>query len=202
MAKEYNGLCNLRFDDTNPAKEDIEYVDSIKDDVKWLGFDWDDREYYASDYFDRLYELAEQLIVKGKAFVCQLTQEQMRQYRGTLTEPGINSPYRDRPIDENLDLFRRMKNGEFEDGSMVLRAKIDMSSPNINMRDPIIYRIKREHHHRTGDKWCIYPMYDFTHCISDSIEHITHSLCTLEFENNRPLYDWFLIELDFLVHVV
>jgi glutaminyl-tRNA synthetase len=195
IAKEYNGLCNLRFDDTNPTKEDVEYVDSIKEDVRWLGFDWDDREYFASDYFDRLYELAEQLIQKGKAFVCELNQEQMRQYRGTLTEPGINSPYRDRPIDENLELFRKMKNGDFPDGAMVLRAKIDMASPNVNMRDPIIYRIRRDHHHRTGDKWCIYPMYDFTHCISDSIEFITHSLCTLEFENNRPLYDWFLIEL-------
>ncbi len=196
LAKEYNGLCNLRFDDTNPTKEDVEYVDAIKEDVRWLGFDWEDREYFASDYFERLYELAEQLILKGKAFVCELTQEQMREFRGTLTEPGINSPYRERPIDENLDLFRRMKNGEFPDGAMVLRAKIDMASPNINMRDPIIYRIKREHHHRTGTQWCIYPMYDFTHCISDSIEYITHSLCTLEFENNRPLYDWFLIELD------
>lgn len=196
LAKEYNGLCNLRFDDTNPTKEDVEYVDSIKEDVRWLGFDWEDREYFASDYFERLYELAEQLILKSKAFVCELTQEQMREFRGTLTEPGINSPYRDRPIEENLDLFRRMKNGEFPDGAMVLRAKIDMASPNINMRDPIIYRIRRSHHHRTGDKWCIYPMYDFTHCISDSIEYITHSLCTLEFENNRPLYDWFLIELD------
>jgi len=209
LAKEYGGLTNLRFDDTNPVKEDTEYVDSIKEDVRWLGFDWDDREYYASDYFDMLYMLAEQLIMKGKAYVCELSPEEIRQYRGTLTEPGKNSPYRDRPAAESLDLFRRMKKGEFKDGTKVLRAKIDMASPNIVMRDPILYRIigienpdepdrnKRftARHHQTGNKWCIYPMYDFTHCISDSIEGITHSLCTLEFENNRPLYDWILIEL-------
>jgi len=195
IAKEYGGLTNLRFDDTNPEKEDTEYVESIKEDVRWLGFDWDNREYYASDYFEFLYMLAEQLIYKGKAYVDDLTADEIRQYRGTLTEPGIESPYRNRSVQENIDLFRRMRAGEFEDGSKVLRAKIDMSSPNINMRDPVIYRIRRAHHHRTGNKWCIYPMYDFTHCISDSIEGITHSLCTLEFENNRPLYDWFLVEL-------
>jgi glutaminyl-tRNA synthetase len=195
IAKEYGGLTNLRFDDTNPEKEDTEYVESIKEDVRWLGFDWDNREYYASDYFEFLYMLAEQLIYKGKAYVDDLTADEIRQYRGTLTEPGIESPYRNRSVQENIDLFRRMRAGEFEDGSKVLRAKIDMSSPNINMRDPVIYRIRRAQHHRTGDKWCIYPMYDFTHCISDSIEGITHSLCTLEFENNRPLYDWFLVEL-------
>jgi glutaminyl-tRNA synthetase len=196
MAKEFGGLTNLRFDDTNPVKEDTEYVESIMEDVRWLGFDWEDRLYYASDYFPRLFELACQLIKKGKAFVCELNPEDMREYRGTLTKPGKNSPYRDRTPEENLDLFMRMRNGEFPDGSKVLRAKIDMSHPNINMRDPVIYRIRRAHHHRTGDEWCIYPMYDFTHCISDSIEKITHSLCTLEFENNRPLYDWFLDELE------
>ncbi|MBX3045262.1 MAG: glutamine--tRNA ligase/YqeY domain fusion protein [Candidatus Kapabacteria bacterium] len=196
MAQEFGGLTNLRFDDTNPVKEDTEYVESIMEDVRWLGFEWEDRLYYASDYFERLFDLACQLIKNGKAFVCELTPEEMRDHRGTLTEPGMNSPYRDRPIEENLDIFIRMRNGEYPDGSKVLRAKIDMSHPNINMRDPVIYRIRRAHHHRTGDKWCIYPMYDFTHCISDSIEKITHSLCTLEFENNRPLYDWFLDELD------
>ncbi len=195
MAAEYNGLCNLRFDDTNPLKEDVEYVDSIKEDVRWLGFDWDDRLFFASDYFDKLYEYAVELIKKGKAYVCDLTPDEIREYRGTLTKPGKESPYRNRSVDENLDLFERMRRGEFEDGSRVLRAKIDMSSPNMNMRDSTIYRIKHARHHRTGDKWCIYPMYDFTHCLSDSIERITHSLCTLEFENHRLLYDWYLDEL-------
>lgn len=195
IAEEFGGLTNLRFDDTNPVKEDTEYVDSIREDVHWLGFDWGNREYYASDYFDMLYMLAEQLIYKDKAYVDELSSDEIRQLRGTLTEAGKESPYRNRPVAESLDLFRRMKAGEFEDGSKVLRAKIDMSSPNVVMRDPVIYRIRRAHHHRTGDKWCIYPMYDFTHCISDSIEGITQSLCTLEFENNRPLYDWVLIEL-------
>ncbi len=196
IAAAYNGLCNLRFDDTNPSKEDIEYVDSIQEDVKWLGFDWEDRMFYASDYFDQLFEYAVQLIKKGKAFVCDLNAQQMREYRGTLTEPGKESPYKNRTVEENLDLFMRMKNGEFEDGSRVLRAKIDMASPNMNMRDPVIYRILRAHHHRTGDKWCIYPMYDFAHGFSDSIEGITHSICTLEFEAHRPLYDWFIDEVD------
>jgi glutaminyl-tRNA synthetase len=196
IAKDYNGLCNLRFDDTNPTKEDVEYVDSIREDVKWLGFDWDDREYYASDYFDKMYEFAIQLIKDGKAFVCDLNAEQIREYRGTLKEPGKNSPYRDRSVEENLDLFTRMKNGEFAEGEKVLRAKIDMSSGNINMRDPVIYRIVNKAHHRTGDKWHIYPMYDYAHCLSDSLENITHSLCTLEFEDHRPLYDWFLDQLD------
>jgi glutaminyl-tRNA synthetase len=190
------GLCNLRFDDTNPSKEDIEYVESIKEDIKWLGFDWDDRLYYASDYFEQLYEYAVQLIKTGKAYVCDLSAKEIREYRGTLTEPGKNSPYRTRPVEENLDLFERMRAGEFEDGSRVLRAKIDMASGNLNMRDPVIYRILREEHHRTGNKWCIYPMYDFTHCLSDSIEGITHSLCSLEFEDHRPLYDWFLDQLN------
>ncbi|MCX6155803.1 MAG: glutamine--tRNA ligase/YqeY domain fusion protein [Candidatus Kapabacteria bacterium] len=196
MAAENNGLCNLRFDDSNPAKEDIEYVESIEEDVRWLGFDWDNRMYYASDYFDQLYEYAEQLVRMGKAYVCELSSEEVRKYRGSLTQSGINSPYRCRTIEENLDLFRRMKAGEFPDGSKTLRAKIDMTSPNINMRDPAIYRIKHVSHHQTGDKWCIYPMYDFTHCVSDSIERITHSICTLEFEDHRPLYDWFLDELN------
>ncbi len=195
LAAEFGGLCNLRFDDTNPSKEEVEYVDSIKADVKWLGFDWQDRQYYASDYFERLYESAVQLIRAGKAYVCDLSPEQIREYRGTLTEPGRNSPYRDRPVEENLDLFGRMRAGEFPDGSRTLRAKIDMSSGNINMRDPVMYRILRSHHHRTGDTWCIYPMYDFAHCVSDSVEGITHSICTLEFEDHRPLYDWFLDEL-------
>ncbi len=195
LAAEYNGLCNLRFDDTNPTKEDVEYVDSIMEDVRWLGFSWDDRLYYASDYFEQLYDYAVQLIKKGKAYVCDLSPEEVRQYRGTLTEPGKNSPYRDRSVEENLDLFERMRNGEFPDGSRTLRAKIDMASGNLNMRDPTIYRIKHATHHRTGDKWCIYPMYDFTHCLSDSIERITHSICTLEFEDHRPLYDWFLDQL-------
>ncbi len=196
VAAEYQGLCNLRFDDTNPLKEEVEYVENIKADVRWLGFDWEDREYYASDYFDRLYELAEELIAKGKAYVDELSADEIRATRGTLTEPGTASPYRNRPVEESLDLFRRMKAGEFADGAMVLRAKIDMASPNVLMRDPTIYRIRKAEHHRTGDKWCIYPMYDFTHCISDSIERITHSLCTLEFENNRELYDWVLEALD------
>ena len=195
LAAENNGLCNLRFDDTNPVKEEREYVESIIEDVRWLGFDWGDRMYYASDYFDRLYEYAVQLIRMGKAYVCDLSPDEMRQFRGTLTEPGRESPYRNRSVEENLDLFERMRSGEFEDGSRVLRAKIDMASPNLNMRDPVIYRILHAQHHRTGDKWCIYPMYDFTHCLSDSIEGITHSICTLEFEDHRPLYDWFLDEL-------
>ncbi|MDD3642806.1 MAG: glutamine--tRNA ligase/YqeY domain fusion protein [Candidatus Krumholzibacteria bacterium] len=196
IAGQYRGLCNLRYDDTNPSKEDVEYVDSIREDVRWLGFDWDDREFYASDYFGRLYEFAERLIEKGKAFVCDLTPEQMREYRGTLTEPGRESPYRERSAEENLDLFRRMRAGEFPDGSRTLRAKIDMASGNINMRDPVMYRILRATHHRTGDDWCIYPMYDFAHCCSDSIEKITYSICTLEFEDHRPLYDWYLEQLD------
>jgi len=195
LARDFGGLCNLRFDDTNPTKEEVEYVESIKADVRWLGFDWDDREFYASDYFDRLYDYAEQLIHQGKAYVDNLSAEQVRRYRGTLTEPGMESPHRDRPVEENLDLFRRMKAGEFPDGSHVLRARIDMAASNIVMRDPTLYRIRKVSHHRTGDKWCIYPMYDFTHCLSDSIEQITHSICTLEFENNRELYDWVLDEL-------
>lgn len=200
LAKEFNGITNLRFDDTNPVKEDVEYVDSIIEDVRWLGFDWEDRLYYASDYFDKLYDYAIELIKKGLAFVCEQTPEEIRQCRGTLTEPGKPSPYRDRSIEENLDLFERMKNGEFPDGSKTLRAKIDMSSPNINMRDPVTYRIKKAHHHRTGDKWCIYPMYDFTHCLSDMLEGITHSVCTLEFEDHRPLYDWYLDVLETPCH--
>lgn len=196
IAQEYNGLSNLRFDDTNPSKEEVEYVDSIQGDVRWLGFDWDDRLFYASDYFDQLYEFAVQLIKKGKAYVCDLSSEEIRAYRGTLTEPGKNSPYRNRSIEENLDLFKRMRAGEFPDGSRTLRAKIDMASPNITLRDPVLYRIMKVSHHRTGDKWCVYPMYDFTHSLSDSIEGITHSLCTLEFENNRPLYNWVLDQLE------
>ncbi len=192
LASEFGGLCNLRFDDTNPSKEGVEYVESIKEDVRWLGFDWADREYYASDYFDQLYEWAIQLIKEGKAYVCDLTSDQMREYRGTLTEPGKESPYRERSVQENLDLFERMRRGEFPDGSRVLRAKIDMASPNLNMRDPAMYRILRAEHHRTGNEWCIYPMYDYAHGQSDSIERITHSICTLEFEDHRPLYDWFL----------
>ncbi|MBO8168568.1 MAG: glutamine--tRNA ligase/YqeY domain fusion protein [Thermoanaerobacteraceae bacterium] len=190
IAEQYGGLCNLRFDDTNPSKEDVEYVEAIKEDVRWLGFDWEDREYYASDYFDKMYELAVQLIKDGKAYVDDLSPEEIREYRGTLTEPGKESPYRNRSVEENLDLFERMKNGEFEDGSRVLRAKIDMRSGNLNMRDPVLYRIQRGTHHRTGDKWCIYPMYDFAHPISDALEGITHSICTLEFEDHRPLYNW------------
>ncbi len=192
IASRNNGLCNLRFDDTNPGKEDVEYVESIKEDVRWLGFDWGERCFYASDYFDRLYEYAIGLIKAGKAYVCDLSAEEIREYRGTLTQPGRESPYRKRSVEENLDLFRRMKEGEFEDGSRVLRAKIDMSSPNLNMRDPVIYRISRTAHHRTGDKWRIYPMYDYAHPLSDHFEGITHSICTLEFEDHRPLYEWFL----------
>ncbi|HIE39548.1 MAG TPA: glutamine--tRNA ligase/YqeY domain fusion protein [Anaerolineales bacterium] len=195
LAADYGGQCNLRFDDTNPTKEEVEYVESIKEDVRWLGFDWGDREFYASDYFEQLYQYAVQLIKAGKAYVCDLSADEIREYRGTLTEPGKESPYRDRSIEENLDLFERMRAGEFEEGSRVLRAKIDMASPNVVMRDPVMYRIIRATHHRTGDKWCIYPMYDFAHCLSDSIEGITHSICTLEFENNRALYDWFLDRL-------
>jgi len=183
------GICHLRFDDTNPSKEEIEYVESIKSDIRWLGFDWGRHLYYASDYFEKLYEYAVELIKDDKAYVCSLSTEQIREYRGTLTQPGRESPYRTRSVEENLDLFERMRAGEFEDGSHVLRAKIDMASPNLNMRDPVLYRIRHESHHRTGDKWCIYPTYDFAHCLSDSIESITHSICTLEFENNRPLYD-------------
>lgn len=195
VAAEYNGLCNLRFDDTNPEKEEQEYVDSIKTDVGWLGYNWAEREYYASDYFQQLYDYAVQLVHDGKAYVCDLRADEIREYRGTLTEPGRESPYRTRSVEENLDLFEKMRAGEFEDGSRTLRAKIDMSSGNINMRDPVIYRIQRSRHHRTGDQWCIYPMYDYAHSISDSIEKITHSLCTLEFEDHRPLYDWFLEQL-------
>lgn len=196
MAEEFGGLCNLRFDDTNPTKENIEYINSIKEDVRWLGFDWDDREYYASDYFDTLYEWAVRLINKGLAYVDELTSEQIREYRGTLKEPGKESPHRNRSIDENLELFEKMKNGEYPDGSKVLRAKIDMAHPNMNMRDPVMYRILRAEHHRTGNKWCIYPMYDWAHGQSDSIENITHSLCTLEFEDHRPLYEWFIQNLE------
>ncbi len=194
LAKEFGGTCNLRFDDTNPAKEDVEYVDSIKGDVKWLGFEWSNL-HFASDYFEQLYQYAVELIKLGKAYVDSLTAQEIREYRGTLTKPGINSPHRDRSIEENLDFFARMRKGEFEDGAHILRAKIDMASPNINMRDPAIYRIRRIHHHRTGDDWCIYPMYDYAHCVSDAIEGITHSICTLEFEDHRPLYDWILDEL-------
>lgn len=196
IAEDYGGITNLRYDDTNPVKEDVEYVDAIKEDIRWLGFDWGDREFYASDYFEPLYEMALQLIRKGLAYVDELSQEEMREYRGTLTEPGKNSPWRDRPIEENLDLFKRMRAGEFPDGSKTLRAKIDMASPNINMRDPVMYRILHATHHRTGDTWCIYPMYDFAHGQSDSLEGITHSMCSLEYENHRPLYDWFLDQLD------
>ena len=192
VAREFGGLCNLRFDDTNPTKEETEYVDSIREDVRWLGGVWDDREFYASDYFEKLYDYAEQLIKMGKAYVDDLSAEEIREYRGTLTEPGRESPWRNRGVDENLDLFRRMRAGEFGDGQKVLRAKIDMTSPNVVMRDPTLYRIRHAEHHRTGNRWCIYPMYDYTHCLSDSIEGITHSLCTLEFINNRELYDWVL----------
>ena len=196
LAQEYNGLCNLRFDDTNPIKEESEYVEAIKEDVRWLGFDWGDREYYASDYFEQLYNYALQLIEQGKAYVDDLTSDEIREYRGTLTVAGRNSPHRDRSVDENLNLFQRMRAGEFEDGSRVLRAKIDMASGNLNLRDPVMYRILRAKHHRTGNNWCIYPMYDWTHGQSDSIEGITHSICTLEFEDHRPLYDWFLEQLN------
>jgi glutaminyl-tRNA synthetase len=195
LARDYNGVCNLRFDDTNPAKEEVEYVDSIKEDVRWLGFDWDDREYFASDYFEQLYQYAVHLIDAGKAYVDSLSAEAIRDYRGTLTEPGRNSPYRDRPVEENRDLFERMRAGEFQDGAHVLRAKIDMAAPNLSLRDPTIYRIRKVAHHRTGDQWCVYPLYDFAHGLSDSIEGVTHSICTLEFENNRALYDWFLDNL-------
>ncbi|GAB6037426.1 glutamine--tRNA ligase/YqeY domain fusion protein [Fundidesulfovibrio butyratiphilus] len=195
VAKEFGGACNLRFDDTNPTKEEQEYVDSIQEDVTWLGFTWDDRRFFASDYFEQLYRFAETLIEKGLAYVDDQSAEEIRQNRGTLTAPGVNSPFRDRSVAENLDLFRRMRAGEFPDGARVLRARIDMASPNVVMRDPTLYRIRHAHHHRTGDAWCIYPMYDFTHCLSDALEHITHSICTLEFENNRELYDWVLDHL-------
>ena len=200
LAKDYHGCCNLRFDDSNPVKEDVEYVNSIMEDVHWLGFDWGEHLYYASNYFDKLYEFAEYLINAGKAFVCDLSLEDLKEYRGTLTVPGKDSPYRNRSIEENLDLFRRMKIGEFPEGSRTLRAKIDMASPNLNMRDPVIYRIKKTHHHRTGNDWQIYPMYDYNHCISDALEGITHSICTLEFEDHRPLYDWFLDQLPVPCH--
>jgi len=196
IARDYRGMCNLRLDDTNPTKEEVEYIDAIKEDIHWLGFDWEDRLYYASDYFGRLYEYAVELIKRGKAYVCELSPEEIRDYRGTLTEPGKDSPYRNRPVEESLELFEKMKKGEFEEGKCVLRAKIDMASPNVVMRDPVVYRILKSSHHRTGDKWCIYPMYDFAHCLSDSIEGITHSLCSLEFENHRPLYDWYLDQLE------
>ncbi len=200
IARDYGGRCNLRFDDTNPTKEEVEYVESIKEDVRWLGFDWEEREYYASDYFQKLYAYAVQLIKKDKAYVDSLSAKEIKDYRGTLTEPGKNSPYRNRSIEESLDLFERMYAGEFEDGQHVLRAKIDMAHPNLLMRDPTLYRIRKVPHHRTGDTWCIYPMYDFTHCLSDSIEGITHSICTLEFENNRALYDWVLDTVEATCH--
>jgi glutaminyl-tRNA synthetase len=199
IAQDYNGLCNLRFDDTNPSKEEVEYVESIKEDVRWLGFDWEDRLFYASDYFEQLYQWAVQLIEAGKAYVCDLTADEIRVHRGSLTAAGKESPYRNRSVEENLDLFKRMRAGEFPDGSRVLRAKIDMASPNLNLRDPVMYRILRSTHHRTGDAWCIYPMYDFAHGESDSIERITHSICTLEFENHRPLYDWYVQALGIYV---
>ncbi|MDR2422157.1 MAG: glutamine--tRNA ligase/YqeY domain fusion protein [Deltaproteobacteria bacterium] len=196
LARDYGGHCNLRFDDTNPVKEDVEYVGSIQEDVRWLGFDWGDRSYYASDYFEKLYECAEELIKRGHAYVCELSPEKVREYRGTLTEPGRDSPYRDRPMEENLELFRKMRAGEFREGEKFLRAKIDMASPNLNMRDPALFRIRRATHHRTGDQWLIYPMYDYAHCISDAIEGVTFSICTMEFEDHRPLYDWVLEKLD------
>ena len=195
LARKYGGRCNLRFDDTNPTKEEIEYVESIKEDIRWLGFDWEDRLYFASDYFEQLYQWAVQLVRAGKAFVCDLDGDAIREHRGTLTKPGRESPFRNRTVEENLDLFERMRRGEFPDGARTLRAKIDMASPNLNLRDPVLYRILRASHHRTGDAWCIYPMYDYTHGQSDSIERITHSICTLEFENHRPLYEWFIREL-------
>jgi len=195
IAKEYGGKCNLRFDDTNPTKEEEEYVLSIKEDIRWLGYDWEEREFYASDYFEKLYEMAVELIKKGKAYVCELTPEQIREYRGTLTEPGKESPYRNRPVEENLKLFKEMRDGKHPDGSMVLRAKIDMASSNLNMRDPVMYRIIHTSHHRTGNRWCIYPTYDWAHGQSDSLEGITHSICTLEFQDHRPLYDWFIEQL-------
>ncbi len=200
LAKLYGGKCNLRFDDTNPTKEDVEYVNSIQEDVKWLGFDWEDRLYYASSYFEKFYEVALKLIREGKAFVCDLNAEQMREYRGTLSSPGKESPYRNRSVEENLDLFARMKAGEFPDGSRTLRAKIDMASPNINMRDPVLYRISHAEHHNTGDAWCIYPMYDFAHPLEDAIEGITHSICTMEFEDHRPLYEWVVREAGYVNH--
>ncbi len=200
IAAEYGGQCNLRFDDTNPSKEEEIFVCAIQEDVWWLGCSWDDRLFYASDYFEQLYGYAIQLIKHGKAYVCDLSPDKIREYRGTLTEAGRNSPFRDRSVEENLDLFQRMRAGEFPDGSRVLRARIDMASPNLNMRDPVIYRIQHQHHHRTGDAWCIYPMYDFAHCISDALEGITHSICTLEFEDHRPLYDWFLDQLEVPCH--
>jgi len=200
IARQYGGICHLRFDDTNPTKEEIEYTESIKEDVRWLGFNWGEHEYYASDYFEQLYGYAVLLIKKGKAYVDDLSTDEIREYRGTLSRPGKESPFRNRSVEENIDLFRRMRAGEFKDGSRVLRAKIDMASPNVNLRDPTIYRIRRITHHRTGDTWNIFPMYDFAHCLSDSIERITHSICTLEFENNRPLYDWFLDELRVACH--
>ena len=200
IAGDYGGKCNLRFDDTNPEKENVEFVEAIKEDVKWLGFNWGDHEYFASDYFDRLHEFAVLLIKAGKAYVDDLSADEIRNYRGTLTEPGRDSPFRDRSIEDNLTLFEQMRAGAFEDGARVLRAKIDMASPNISMRDPTLYRIRKAQHHRTGDRWCTYPMYDFTHCLSDSIEGVTHSICTLEFENNRPLYDWFLDQLPVKCH--
>ena len=199
LAAQYGGKCNLRFDDTNPAKESTEFVNSIMEDIKWLGFDWEDRLYFASSYFDRMYDCAVELIKKGKAFVCDMSAEQMRQARGTLVTPGEESPWRNRSVEENLDLFARMKNGECEDGAKTLRAKIDMASPNMNMRDPVIYRIAHMTHHASGDKWCIYPMYDFAHPLEDAFEGITHSICTMEFEDHRPLYDWVVNELDFEV---
>ncbi|MGB9605456.1 MAG: glutamine--tRNA ligase/YqeY domain fusion protein, partial [Bryobacteraceae bacterium] len=195
IAQEFGGKCNLRFDDTNPIKEDVEYVEAIKEDIRWLGFDWEDREYYASDYFEQLYQMAVDLIKKGKAYVCDLSPEEVREYRGTPTVPGRESPWRNRSVEENLDLFERMRKGEFPDGARTLRAKIDMAHPNLNMRDPVMYRIMHATHHRTGDRWCIYPMYDFAHGQCDSIEGITHSLCSLEYEEHRPLYEWFLREL-------
>ncbi len=200
LASDYSGTCNLRFDDTNPLKEDVEYVQSIQEDVKWLGYDWADRLYYASNYFDRLYDFAVELIKRGKAYVCSLTDEQIRDYRGTLTEPGKDSPFRNRTVAENLELFEKMRQGVFEDGTHVLRAKIDMASGNLNMRDPVLYRIRRASHHRTGDEWKIYPLYDYTHCLSDAFEGITHSICTLEFEDHRPLYDWVLDNLPVACH--
>ncbi|MBX3169511.1 MAG: glutamine--tRNA ligase/YqeY domain fusion protein [Candidatus Eremiobacteraeota bacterium] len=200
LAQAFGGVCHLRMDDTNPLKEDAEYVEAIKRDVRWLGFDWGDKEYHAADYFQEFYDCAVQLIKLGKAYVCDLSADEVREYRGTLTEPGRPSPWRERSVEENLELLSRMKNGDFADGTRTLRAKIDMASPNINLRDPAIYRIRKAHHHRAGDAWCIYPMYDYAHCISDSIEGITHSICTLEFENHRPLYDWFLDTLELPVH--
>ncbi len=199
-AQKYGGRCHLRFDDTNPAKEEQEFIDAIMADVRWLGFDWGEHLYFASSYFEQLCAWAEQLIREGKAYVCDLSADEVRAYRGTLTEPGRESPYRNRSAEENLDLFRRMRQGEFPDGSKTLRARIDMASPNLNLRDPALYRIRRAHHPRTGDAWCIYPMYDWAHGQSDAIEHITHSLCTLEFENHRPLYDWFLDQIDAPCH--